>query len=183
GRIKVQVIRASLMGAEKTLENVVEMLEPGFLDIYRPFRIVGMLEPGEYKVEYTDTRKKAFKPLYSQGDVVKLMKERGIGRPSTYAKILQTLLKRRYVVERGKLGKLIPTLLGREVYSYLSEKSGDRIAKLVSEERTAMLERLMDLVESGEKKYLEVLADLYEEVHPIYLELRSEVGEAWQSIG
>ncbi len=182
GRIKVQVVKVGLLGAEKTLENIVGIVEPGFLDIYTPFKIVGTLESGEYKVDYVDVRKRALKPLYSQGDVVRLMKERGIGRPSTYAKILQTLLKRHYVLERGRLGKLIPTLLGREVYSYLTEKSGERIARLVSEERTAMLEKLMDLVENGERRYLDVLQELYNEIYPVYVELRREVGEAWQGI-
>ncbi len=179
GKIKVQIAKASLLGVEKKLENIIEVVEPGFLDMYMPFRLSAPLEPGRYKVDYTDIRKKALKPLYTQGDVVRLMKDRGIGRPSTYAKIMQTLLKRHYVVERGRLNKLVPTLLGREVYSYLTERSGEGIAKLVSEERTAMLEKLMDLVEAGEKSYLNVLNELYDEIYPIYLELRREVGEPW----
>ncbi|WP_457590992.1 DNA topoisomerase, partial [Geoglobus sp.] len=100
-------------------------------------------------------------PLYTQSDVISLMRERGIGRPSTYATIVEKLFMRRYVVERN--GRLIPTDTGRKVFDYLFENYG----KFVSEERTKLLEMKMDEVEDGRADYLEVLGELYDEIREI----------------
>jgi len=91
---------------------------------------------------------------YTQGELVEEMKKRGIGRPSTYAKIVQTLLERKYVVQRGRF--LYPTKLGIEVYAYLREK----FPHYTSEEFTREIEELMDRVERGEVDYQEVIKGL-----------------------
>ncbi len=97
-------------------------------------------------------------PLFTQGDVVALMKERGIGRPSTYATIIDKLLQRRYVIERNS--KLIPTRLGVQVYDFLTAEYPD----LISEERTRILEEKMNAVEEGLADYQELLDELYREI-------------------
>ena len=56
--------------------------------------------------------------LFNQGSLIQEMKKRGLGRPSTYAEIVSTLLHRYYVYEL-KNGGLVPTSLGKEVYNYL----------------------------------------------------------------
>jgi reverse gyrase len=66
------------------------------------------------------------------------MKEKGIGRPSTYAKIVQVLFLRKYVFERK--GKVFCTALGAKVYHFLSKNYGE----MVSEELTRKLEEEMD---------------------------------------
>lgn len=65
------------------------------------------------------------------------MKKSGIGRPSTYSKIVNTLLDRRYVIKTKLKKKLLPTKLGVNVYNYLIHT----YEKLVSEERTRELEK------------------------------------------
>lgn len=100
-------------------------------------------------------------PLFTQSDLVRLMKERGIGRPSTYATIVDRLFIRNYVIEKN--GKIIPTKRGIEVYKYLAENYG----KFVSEERTRLLEEKMDAVERGELDYFKALNELYEEIREI----------------
>ena len=100
-------------------------------------------------------------PLFSQSDVIAMMKEKGIGRPSTYATILDKLFLRRYIFE--KRSKIIPTSRGVKIYNYLSNK----YSSLVSEERTRLLEEKMDAVERGEMPYLKALAELYEEIKGI----------------
>jgi len=57
------------------------------------------------------------------------MKEKGIGRPSTYATIVDRLFTRRYVVE--KYGRVFPTNLGKNVYSYLSAPSKKELHTVV----------------------------------------------------
>jgi len=91
---------------------------------------------------------------FTQGELVQMMRERGIGRPSTYAKIVQTLLDRRYIIERGKF--LYPTSLGEKIHRYLSGK----FPAYTSEEFTKELEALMDRVESGEVEYQEIIGSL-----------------------
>ncbi len=97
-------------------------------------------------------------PLYTQSNLVALMKERGIGRPSTYATIVEKILQRGYVIERNQ--KLIPTKLGIEVYNFLR----DRFPDLISEERTRTLERKMDSVEEGVADYQALIDELYNEI-------------------
>ncbi len=97
-------------------------------------------------------------PLYTQGDIVALMRERGIGRPSTYATIIDKLLQRRYVIERSN--KLVPTKLGTQVYEFLESEYSD----LISEERTRALEEKMTAVEEGRVDYQRLIDELYLEI-------------------
>lgn len=144
------------------LEGYVEILEEGWTKLRSPsLRQLPKLEPG-MKLKVVESKKwKAPKvPLYTQGDIIALMKERGIGRPSTYAKIVETLIRRGYVIETKGRKKLVPTEKGIKVYHYLVSKYRD----LVSEERTRELEKLMDQIEEGKADYIEVLNDLYSEL-------------------
>ncbi len=154
---KANVVYA-LDGIEKEEEKTLEVLEPGW------YLIAGVntepVEPGEYPIRSLRAFKASRVPLYTQADVVALMKERGIGRPSTYATIIQKLLERGYVRESKEKRKLFPTALGIRVYSYLSAK----FPHLISEERTRELEAIMDAIEEGRKDYQDALREIYEEI-------------------
>ncbi|ASJ03099.1 reverse gyrase [Thermococcus profundus] len=154
------VIDAGVGKAE--LEGYVEIIEDGWTKLRSPnFRQLPRLKEGA-KLKVVEAKKwKAPKvQLYSQGDIIAMMKERKIGRPSTYAKIVQTLLQRYYVFETRGRKKLVPTDKGIKVYHYLVTKYKD----LVSEEKTRSLEEKMDLIEEGKLDYLKVLYDLYNEI-------------------
>ncbi|MEM4035636.1 MAG: reverse gyrase [Fervidicoccaceae archaeon] len=131
------------------------------LEIYQSVKCVGDLPVGTLRVIEASSWTAGAEPLFTQADVVELMKRRGIGRPSTYATIIEKLLSRRYVIERS--GKLIATRLGAEVYKFLQENYGF----MVSEERTELLEKKMDLVASGKEDYIGVLLELYHETSQI----------------
>lgn len=107
---------------------------------------------------------------YTQAEVIAEMKRRGLGRPSTYAKIVETLMRRKYVWNVGK-NYLVASEIGKEVYEYLSKSYGN----MVSEERTAKLEEKMDMVMSGEMPVQEILRELYEEIRPIIGEFAREL--------
>jgi len=125
-------------------------------------------------------RKQSKKPLYTHGDVVSLMKQKGIGRPSTYAKIIETLITRRYVSEVPRKEPLFlsATRRGILVYDYLTNKLAaaseeeygalarvlSRVPELVSEERTRQLEKAMRDVEEGRRRRVDVLREIYEEL-------------------
>ncbi|SNR71090.1 reverse gyrase [Desulfurobacterium atlanticum] len=113
-----------------------------------------LFEEGKIKIQFLEVKEIPVVYPFTQGELVEEMRERGIGRPSTYAKIVQTLLDRKYVVERGKF--LYPTSLGRKVFQYLSTNFPD----YVSEEFTRELENLMDRVERGEVDYQKVIKEL-----------------------
>ncbi len=142
------------------LEGVVEVLKHGFSKVY-PLRVqrVAKLEQGVYSIRDVEYYRASDVSLYNEGDVVELMRKREIGRPSTYATILATLLKRGYVRKNEK-GQLIPTTLGFKVNWFLRKN----YEPLVSEERTRYLEKLMREIEEGKSNYQEVLAELYREV-------------------
>jgi len=101
--------------------------------------------------------------LYTQADIISEMKKKQIGRPSTYATIINTILKRGYVLESKKSRKLIPTTLGIEVNKYLNQN----FSKFVSEERTRGLLCLMDKIETGNENYINVLNEVYKEISEI----------------
>ena len=95
---------------------------------------------------------------YTQADVVKLMRERSIGRPSTYSTIIEKLFLRKYVYERRRW--LFPTSLGRRVYSFLTRNYNS----FISEERTRRVLEEMDKIENSQADYQEVLREIYEEI-------------------
>ena len=123
------------------------------------------LEEGKYRGEIKNIDVPKRLPL-TQGEVIGMMREKNIGRPSTYATIIHKLLMRKYVIERG--GRLIPTKLGREVYEFLI----NNYSKFVSEETTRNIYKIMEKVESGERDAEEVLLSIYEEMKEIK-EMRS----------
>lgn len=159
-----RVVRARVLAKvwefSKEEEVISKVLEPGFTQALEPRwkKFEGSLG-GEYRVVEVKHWRAPTVMLYSEGDLVAEMRIRGIGRPSTYAKIVDTLRIRKYVKEvRGK--RLAPTRRGVMIYSYLM----DRFGSLVSEERTRLLEEKMKLIESGEVSYQSVLSELFEEL-------------------
>ncbi|HID08685.1 TPA: hypothetical protein EYP13_00480 [Candidatus Micrarchaeota archaeon] len=147
------------LGDLKRTESVnEEIVEDGWTAL-RPVPVAEVRE-GEFEPEAVRAYRMATVPLYSQSDLVALMKERGIGRPSTYATIIQKLLDRRYVMESKAKKRLIPTQLGMKVYKFLMEN----YPELVSEERTRELEETLDAIAEGRKDYQEAIRETYEEI-------------------
>ena len=91
-------------------------------------------------------------PRYTEATLVKRMEELGIGRPSTYASIMTTIVDREYV--RRDKNRLFPEDKGRLVTAFLS----NYFRKYVEYDFTADLEAELDDVSSGERNYKEVLA-------------------------
>ncbi|MGC9796517.1 type I DNA topoisomerase [Fervidobacterium riparium] len=88
---------------------------------------------------------------YSEASIVKTLEAEGIGRPSTYATIIQTLLDRKYVVKNKRT--LVPTILGFVVNHYLEQRFPD----IVDKNFTAEMEKQLDEVENGKKDWKEVV--------------------------
>ncbi len=129
----------------------LEILQDGFNLLLPSVRIF----PSSCRLKGVEVKLIPAKPLFTQGSLVAEMKAKGLGRPSTYAHIIQTLLERGYVKEVR--GRLIPTTMGKKVYSFFRENYPD----YVSEELTRSLEETMDRVERGEVDWQEVLKQVY----------------------
>ena len=152
----------------------VGVRDEGFLIMYRSVELKRPLKPGEYEIAGIEKRTVYMTQLYTQGDVIREMKQRGIGRPSTYATIMEKLLTRRYVIESRRARKLVPTKLGREVYSFLDEN----FRSLISEDRTRQLEEKMDRVSEGGEDYIGILGEVYKEILGSLNEYRAKLGRS-----
>ncbi|NLW48045.1 MAG: type I DNA topoisomerase [Firmicutes bacterium] len=95
-------------------------------------------------------------PRYTEASLIKILEEKGIGRPSTYAPTIDTITKRNYVLLEEK--KLKPTDLGQIVVDLLK----DKFSKIVDYEFTAELEELLDKVQEGETEWVKVLEQFYQ---------------------
>ncbi len=96
-------------------------------------------------------------PRYTEASLIKTLEEKGIGRPSTYAPILETIQTRRYVTKEGK--QFIPTETGVTV-SELLKKYFENIVDIGF---TADMETKLDKIEEGEDSYLNVMKGFYGE--------------------
>jgi len=95
-------------------------------------------------------------PRYSEASLVKSLEEFGIGRPSTYASIIQTLLRRKYVeLDRRRF---VPTDTGRVVARFL----GEHFRPYVDYDFTARMEDELDAISRGEMDWIPPLREFWE---------------------
>ena len=92
---------------------------------------------------------------YTEESLIKMLEENGVGRPSTYATIISTIVKREYVTRKTK--QLIPTELGEAITKLLKE----RFPKIVNTKFTAQMETGLDKVGDGEEDYIRLLHSFY----------------------
>ena len=92
---------------------------------------------------------------YTEATLIKALEEKGIGRPSTYAPTISTILDREYVVKEGK--NLRTTPLGEVVNDLMKEKFPD----IVDTAFTARMEELLDEVEEGKENWKDILSGFY----------------------
>lgn len=92
---------------------------------------------------------------YSEATLVKAMEEKGIGRPSTYAPTISTLIDRFYVEKEGRM--LVPTELGEVVNNIMVEHFKD----IVDIKFTANMENKLDEIAEGKTKYAVMLKEFY----------------------
>lgn len=111
-----------------------------------------VLETGNFHPEQHFTQGPA---RYTDASIVRMLEEKGIGRPSTYAPIISVLLDRYYVTRSNK--QLIPTELGRMISKILVESFPD----VINEEFTAEVENTLDEVEADKKVWNDMIRDFY----------------------
>ncbi len=94
---------------------------------------------------------------YSEDSLIKTLEENGVGRPSTYATIVSTIIKREYISREKK--QLVPTELGEAIANLLM----DKFPKIVNVKFTAQMEDDLDKVGEGKEDYIEMLHGFYDD--------------------
>lgn len=142
---------------------------PGFMKVYIEAtddkaddkdKILPDLSEGESLKSNKITDKQHFTqppPRYTEARLVKTLEELGIGRPSTYAPTIETIIKRAYVQIQQK--NFHPTELGIVVNDMLEEY----FKKIIDAKFTANLEEDLDHISEGNKDWVEVIAAFYQE--------------------
>ncbi|MCS7299131.1 MAG: type I DNA topoisomerase [Spirochaetia bacterium] len=126
-------------------------------DVFLP-----ILEKGE-RIKVLDLeavkRKTQPPPRYTEATLIKKLEDEGIGRPSTYATIVSTLLARKYVVKENK--SLVPTELGFKVYEFLKFN----YPTVIDLKLTSRMEETLDKIENDqEKDWKKALLDMIREI-------------------
>ncbi len=96
------------------------------------------------------------RPRYTEAALVKMLEENGIGRPSTYATIIETIQSRGYVVKQEK--NLVPTELGFIVDDLLK----DYFPQIIDVEFTASMEEKLDEMEEGGTAWQKIVEEFYQ---------------------
>ena len=111
----------------------------------------------EYEIKNISKEQKFTKgpSRYNEAKIVKLMEEKGIGRPSTYSSTIQTLIERKYILSTK--GVLSPTEQGTLTSNVLSKYFPD----LMNTEYTAEMESSLDKIQEGKEEEVKVIRDFY----------------------
>jgi DNA topoisomerase-1 len=164
---KTQTISIDIAGADAVFRiSGTKIISPGF------YNVLKLLATKEDRNTYAPNVKKGdvvkaidFFPeqhftqgpsRYTESTIVKILEEKGIGRPSTYAPIISTLLERYYVTRKAK--QLVPTILGRLINDMLVEY----FPLVVDVDFTADMEKKLDSVEENNVRWPDMIRDFYE---------------------
>jgi len=144
------------------------VVNPGFMLIYQEGvddkahsddekMLPPLVEGQEVKLKTIETQQHFTEPppRFSEATLVKTLEEFGIGRPSTYASIISTLLQREYVILDKK--RFIPTDVGRIVNKLLTE----HFSRYVDYDFTAKLEDELDAISRGEQQWVPVMQQFW----------------------
>ncbi len=130
-------------------------------------------EGDQLKLNKLDIKEGITKPpaRLTESSLVKKLEAEGIGRPSTYATIIDTLKKREYVVLEGK--SFVPSELGYEVKDKLSKY----FPQIMNVKFTAEMEEKLDNIEEGELEWVAVLSEFYDDLKGYLENFEKEVEE------
>ena len=130
-----------------------------------------LVEKQEVKLEKINPKQSFTEPppRYTEASLVKVLEEKGIGRPSTYSPTITTILERRYIEKIQK--QLQPTELGKIVNKLLIENFSD----VINVEFTAKIENEFDEIAEGKEEWKKMIREFYgpfeEEVEKVEKEL------------
>lgn len=155
-----------------------KLVFPGFLKVYitadeevKDMNIPDLNVDDELKLEEIMPKQNFTQPpaRYTEASLIKILEELGIGRPSTYAPTIATILSRNYVVLDKKM--FYPTDLGKLVNDLLIEYFDN----VINEEFTAELEDKLDSIAEGHIDWKKVVDDFYDDFRKYLIKAEEEV--------
>ena len=144
------------------------LIYDGYLKVYKDYeksedKVLPSIKEGEVLTSKEIKKEQHFTQppaRYTEAKLIKEMEDLGIGRPSTYAKTIDTIKERDYVTLEDK--KFKPTEIGIETTDKLQEFFSD----LINVEYTAAMEEDLDKVAEGNKDSIKILRDFYNQFEP-----------------
>lgn len=130
------------------------------------FEVGEILKQKELKADKKTTEPPA---RYTEASLVKVMEEKGVGRPSTYAPTISTIEERLYIEKEGRYLK--PTELGEIVNKLLEENFKD----IVDVKFTADMENKLDEIAESKQNYVEMLREFYEPFNKNLIEVQDKI--------
>ena len=129
-------------------------------------------EGQELKLKKTEPKQHFTQPpmRYTEATLVKALEEKGIGRPSTYAPTITTILARGYVEKDKKF--FYPTELGRVVTDIMK----NYFKEIVDTKFTAQMEQKLDDIEEGDKKWVDVVKEFYDSFKDMVNDAEEKIG-------
>jgi reverse gyrase len=159
-KVKVLKFKSRLGDIVQDFQFNGAVVENGF-NLISPIKTTGEIKEGEYKISQIQVRLISEKPLYTEANLIQLMREKKIGRPSTYAPTVQKLKDRGYVQSFN--GRLAGTRLGFNVFNFLISK----YEPLINEERTRIVLEAVDKIERGEENFIDKVIEFRREVEDL----------------
>lgn len=159
GHTRIVYLKATLRVESYSIdiEVPVEIIEEGFTRVFKMVnpapQLRMLLNLRSIKPSSVVIDKGSDKGLYRVADLIKLLKEHGVGRPSTYAKAIDNNIRHGYIILSRKRKVVIPTKLGIEVANVIKE----HFENIVGVNSTRDLEKLMDYVEEGRMSIYEAI--------------------------
>lgn len=161
----IKTIKISIQGEKKYLfeSNVEQILFDGFFKLLNPkFVEANKTKPDlqigqsmELKTLNEEALQTKPPPRYNEASLIRIMEEKGIGRPSTYAPIINLIQVKSYVEKENRY--FVPTNLGTSICDYLSSS----FKSLFDLEFTASMEDNLDRIANDEKNYITVLREFF----------------------
>jgi DNA topoisomerase-3 len=162
-----RVVYASLSGKKDTEDKVLPEFKKGESGLHEPDFQEKETQPPKYYTEATLLR--AMETAGKQVDdeeLRELMKENGIGRPSTRANIIETLFKRKYIYKVRK--NVLPTAMGIKLMEFISNDL------LKSAELTGLWEKKLREIEKGEYQAADFMAELKQMVSDLVFQVKND---------
>ena len=161
-----------------------KLIFPGFMLVYKEGKddnkeedkdtLLPDLKEGEKLILNKLEEKQHFTsppPRYTEATLVRALEEQGIGRPSTYAPTISTIINRGYVGKEKKF--LIPTELGELVTDLMKDYFSD----IMDIEFTADLEKQLDLIEEGSRDWQKIIEEFYRPFEKSLKHAEEDIGE------
>lgn len=152
------------------------MLFDGYTKVYSKYEkqtnsLLPVMKPGEVmnRVEILSSQHFTEPPArYTEARLIKTLEEKSIGRPSTYASIIDTLQNRSYVtLEPGSEGSKTKVFRPTEQGELTNSKLQEFFRKIINVQYTADMEKNLDIIAEGQEDYVEFLKEFYDDFEPL----------------